>query len=183
MLLLRRLSEKVLGIEWRRPTLPDKGIRQGLLIQHFEIHCRPIPDLVIHILKTSPQKHMHTLHDLRVVDADPEFGERRDGSSPNDSVFQNDSIVNVSNVFGWVGGFWSFQTEEVQDPNGEFGELAVFNELAQVSKGYNRVNRVPRLARQLTSFTAVIDVFDHVENRLDDSMLEIVSSFVPQYSR
>lgn len=67
-----------------------------------------------------------------------ELGQGRYSSCPNDSVLEDDSVVDVSNVFRGLKRLGSFDSEQVKDSNGKFCELAVFDELAQLSESCSR---------------------------------------------
>lgn len=68
------------------------------------------------------------------------LGQCGDGSSSDDCIFKNDTVVDVANVFGGLGGLWALGTEEMQDANGQLCEFAVFDELAEVGEGWRMVS-------------------------------------------
>lgn len=53
----------------------------------------------------------------------------------------------------------------MENTNGELGELAVLNELAEVRESL---------------VLALADILDHVEHRLDDGSLEVVATLVSE---
>lgn len=85
--------------------------------------------------KDSPRKQdLDTPLDSLICDVDSELCQTRNSSSPHDRVFEDDSVVDVSNVFRGLESLGSFDSEEVEDPDREFRELAIFDELAELSE-------------------------------------------------
>jgi hypothetical protein len=73
--------------------------------------------------------------DGRVGDVDAKLGEARDGGGAYDGVLEDDAVVDVANVLGRLGGFGPLDAEQVEDADGELGELAIFDELAELRQG------------------------------------------------
>lgn len=49
-------------------------------------------------------------------------------------MLQDNPVVDEANVFGGVVGFGPFLPQEVEDPSGQHGELAVLDEFAEVGQ-------------------------------------------------
>lgn len=109
------------------------------------------------------QQYTDTLHQRLVFDRDTKLGQTADGSGPDYGVLEDHPVVDVSDEFGRVLGLWTLEAEQVKDPDGEFCKLAILDEFAQVGE---------------RSLSAVFDILDHVENSLDDRLLEVITSFV-----
>lgn len=83
----------------------------------------------------SPRKEdLNALLDAQIGDVDAELGERRNGSGANDGVLEDDAVVDVADVLARLRRLGTFDTEEVEDADGELGEFAVLDELAKLGE-------------------------------------------------
>src|SRR5687767_7124813 len=136
-----------------------------LLAHELEVEGSTIADLIIDVIQTPREKDLDTALHIRVLLADTEFGKRCDRGGTNDSILQNDAVVNIANILGWLGCLGTLETDQVQDTNSQLGKLAVLNELAQVGKCF---------------FLGVGHELDQVEHALNHGALKLVAALVAQ---
>lgn len=150
-----------------RLTVPDKlcGRLVVLLLHQPQVQRRAISDLVIRVVQTPGQQHINASLDLRVLLSHAELCQRRHCGSPHDRVLQHNPVVDVTYVLGRLRCLRAFHAEEVEDTHGQLGELAVFDELAEMRQSL---------------FLAVGHEFDQVENTLHNAALEVVSALISQ---
>jgi hypothetical protein len=127
-----------------------------LLIDDLQVHRSSVANFIINVVQASakrnnlnsrsrycersgnspPQQNIDALGDSWISNRHAELGETGDGSSADDGVLQYDSVVNVSDEFGWLLGLGTLDTEQVQDANREFCEFAVLDEFAEMGEGW-----------------------------------------------
>lgn len=99
-----------------------------------EVESSTISDFVVHIVQTPREQHVDAALDLGVLLSDAKLGEGRDGGGAHNGVLENDTVVDVANVLCRLGRLGTFETEQVQDADGQLGELAVLDEFAEVGQ-------------------------------------------------
>ena len=111
---------------------------------------------------------MDTALDLGILLSNTKFGQGSDSSCSDDCVFQNDTVVDVSDVFRRLGSFGALHAQQVQNADSKLGELAVFDELAEVCKSL---------------LFALRDKLDEIEQSLHDTALEVVAALIAKNTR
>ena len=94
-----------------------------------------------------------------------ELSQSGDSSGAHNRILEHNTVVDVADVLCGLRSPGSFNTKQVEHTNGELCELAVLNELTQMSKCL------------LLGFR---NELDQIENALDDTALEVVAALVTQ---
>jgi hypothetical protein len=158
------------------------GIGQEALLEHSQVHRCAVSDLIINIIQTprrvrqirengthdvhSPiQQGVDALLQPDVVRVQAKLSQAPDSRGPNSSVLQHDPVVNEPDILGRLWRLGALDTQQVQDPDRQFGKFAILDEFAKMRE---------RL------FLASGDVFDHLKDGLHNRTLEIVPSFVTE---
>lgn len=140
--------------------------RQLVVLLHKpEVESSTVSNFVIDIVQTPGQQDIDAPLDLGVALAYAKLGESSDRSRTNDGILKDDSVVDVPDVLGGLGGLGPFHSEEMQDADREFGKFTVLNELAQVSE------RI---------LLGVRHELDQIEHALHHGALELVAALVAQ---
>lgn len=145
----------------RSRTIADKRVGERLVLQQLEVERRAIPHLVVDVVEAAGSFHisgqltregrpsrtrldaprkenLDAPLDRAVGDVDAELCEARHGRGAHNGVLENDAVVDVADVLARLRGLGTLDAEEVQDADRELGELAVFDELAELRQGCAR---------------------------------------------
>ncbi|KAH6607257.1 hypothetical protein Trco_003570 [Trichoderma cornu-damae] len=102
-----------------------------LLSHQLQVQGGSISDLVIDVVQAAGKQNLDAALDVRILLADAKLGKGRDGGSADNGVLEHDAVVDVANVLCGLGRLGPFEADEVQDADGQLGEFAVFDELAE----------------------------------------------------
>lgn len=120
-------------------TILDKAIGDFVLLFHqTKIKCRTIPHFIVRIIQASGEQNGNTTFHLRILLTNTKLSQCGDSGGANNGVFENNSVIDISNVFGRLRSLGAFQTEEMENSDGKLGELAVLDKLAEMCKRYDR---------------------------------------------
>lgn len=98
----------------KKLTILDEPVGEFILFIHqSEVESSTVPDFIVRVIQTPGEQNSNTPLDFRVLLADAKLGQRRNGSRPDKSVFQNDSVVDVTDVLRRLRGLGAFHTKQV----------------------------------------------------------------------
>jgi hypothetical protein len=116
-------------------TILDEAVSDFILLFHeTKVKCRTIPYFIVRIIQASGEQNGNTALDLRILLTNTKFSQCSDSGGANNSVFEDNSVIDISNVFGGLRSLGAFHSEEVENSDRKLGELAVLNELAEMCK-------------------------------------------------
>ena len=116
-------------------TILDKSTSYLVLFFHeSQIESSTITNLVINVIKTPREEDWDTGFDFRIFLANTKLGKSRHSRSSDNGILQDNSVVDITNIFGRMRSLWSLNTKEMQYSNRKLGELAIFDKLAEVCK-------------------------------------------------
>ena len=113
------------------------------------------------------KKHCDALLERRFCWVDTKFGQTGHRCSSNSRIFQHNTIVDEADIFCWLWRFWTFNSQQMEYADGQFCEFAIFNKFAKMREGL------------LLRFR---DKFDHIKHSLNNSALEVITTFIPQHA-
>lgn len=94
--------------------------------------------LLPHFVNLPSQKNTDALLDRLVVHIGTKFAKSVDSSGTNNGVFQNDSVVNVTNVLCRRSRLGTFNTEHMQNAYGKLGKFTIFDKLTEMRESYKK---------------------------------------------
>lgn len=109
----------------------------GKLIFFFhqsQVKGGAVPDLIISIVKAPREQDIDTALELWILLANAKFSQGCNGGGTDDGILENNSIVDVADIFRGMGRFRTLDTEKMQNPDCKFRELAILNKLAKVGE-------------------------------------------------
>ncbi|KAI6763517.1 hypothetical protein HG531_012905 [Fusarium graminearum] len=136
-----------------------------LLIHELEVKSSTVTDLIINVVQASGEENANTALDIGVLLADTELSKGGNGSSSDNSVLENDSVVNVSNVLGRLSSLGTLKTNKMEDSDSQLSELAILDKFAKVSK------RI---------LLGVGNKLDQVKHAFHNSPLELITTLIAQ---
>ena len=93
--------------------------------------CRTIPYFIINIFKAATQEYTDSRGQVLVVRA--KFSETVNRCGSHDGIFQNDPVVNKTDVLVRLRHTRTLGTEQVKDAHIQLCELAVLDKFTQVT--------------------------------------------------
>lgn len=164
-------------------TILDEFLSNLILLSHqSEVERSTIPDLIISVIQASCKKNRHASLNLRVLLSNAKFGQCCNSGSPNQSVFQNHSVVNIPDILGWLRGLRAFYAKQMQNSYRKLRELAVLDKLAQVSERclWLALHKNSCAACERTIFLAFRNELNKIEHALNHASFELITTLVPK---
>lgn len=115
---------------FKRTILDETASHLIFLVHKSQIQGCSISNFVIRIIKASGKKHVNASLKLGVFLPNTEFGQCSDRCCSDERVLENNTVVDVADVFRRVRCLWSLDSERVQNADGQLRELTVLDELA-----------------------------------------------------
>ena len=116
-------------------TILNKKTSHVILFLHqSQIESSTITHFIINVIKTPGKQNRNTRLDFGIFLADSKLGQCSHGSSANNGILQDHSVVNIANVLCRMTSLWTLDAEKMQYSDREFGEFAVFDKLTEVRK-------------------------------------------------
>ena len=116
-------------------TILDEHRRGLILLGHQpEVERGTITHLVIGVIQAAGEKNRDTRLDFGILLSHAKFSQSRNSGSPDNGIFQNHSVIDIADVLGRMRGLRAFDTEKVQDSDGQLRELAILDELTEMSQ-------------------------------------------------
>jgi hypothetical protein len=116
-------------------TVLNKGTGCGIFGCHqTEVESSTIAHLIISVIKAAGEQNVHTRLDFKVLLTNTKLGQCSDSSGTYNGVFQNNAVINVSDVLSGVRSLGALNTKQMQDTNRQLSEFAVLDEFAKMSE-------------------------------------------------
>ena len=93
----------VTGIATIDLTILDEAFGRLVFLMHEpQVKSSTISNFIVGIVKASSEEHINTSLDFRVLLTDAELRQCSDGGGSNNRIFENYSVIDIADVFGWL---------------------------------------------------------------------------------